>query len=389
MSNYNFLNSTTRVSIIEKGNEIVETFPGGVFSLKFHPEQGSWFDKEGDIRINLDNVYGDHVDYADLFYKGYCSRDRSTGVLLTGLKGTGKTLISKILSRKFIERGLPVILIDRPLPPSVISDMLGKIETECMIIIDEFEKNFEIEDQNRLLSFLDGTYSSKRMVVVIANDVEDLTPYILDRPNRMLFRKHFSGLTVKELNDFLDRKLGDELPGLRAELINYVKLHHQVTYDIVNNIVEVCKLFDCGLLQAMDILNIPGKGNISVPVKITLFGDRKKLIDYFIEVSGNYDDPKDFIRNNSDRLLFDSVSDVVPGINPISSIVKNLYLSHADTQLNVLLPRCELTSLMKALGISNVDLTDMNINEDLWDKDVISVDFGGAYLEIEKLTGKK
>ena len=88
-------------------NMIDGPLPRGVYNLSFHPKIGYYLKRTQDFSLPP-KVYGD-LSIADRYLKTYNHRTRNTGVLLTGQKGSGKTILAKYLA---IKSGLPVICIN-------------------------------------------------------------------------------------------------------------------------------------------------------------------------------------------------------------------------------------------------------------------------------------
>lgn len=387
MSKYDFLDSSSKVTIIGSGNKIVKDFPQGVFKLMYHPEEGAWFNKEPLIDMNIKEVYGSHDKYAELFYRGYMNRNNSTGVLLTGLKGTGKTLISRILSKRFLEEGKPVIIIDRELPVPVIVDTVGRIEGEYLLVIDEFEKNYEEAEQNKLLSFLDGLHNSKRMVIIIANDVSKLTKFIVDRPNRMLFRKHFKGLTHEELTDYLNSRIGTSHPELREELEKYIDITPNVSFDIVTNIVDTCMMFGFTFQEVLEVLNVPGRDSIVVDFTLEFYGVPKYVGEMVVG------EGKPFL--NHDSFLY-GLDGCYLRHGLINSGRKELILKReysiplSDVFFGVLdyLNEGDVRKFLDELKFDLAPLFKLDVENMIWENREIKLESKGCELIIKRMDGK-
>ena len=106
-------------------------------------------------------IYGDVYKSVDRIYNTFTDRDSSTGVLLVGEKGSGKTLLSKLLIIKAAEQQLPCIIINSPWTGDKFNQLIQNIQQPCVVLFDEFEKVYEEKDQNSILTLLDGVYPSK------------------------------------------------------------------------------------------------------------------------------------------------------------------------------------------------------------------------------------
>ena len=114
----------------------------------------------------------------------------TTGVLLSGLKGSGKTLLAKKMAK---ESGLPIIVIDKNVYADDIEGFFAKITTECCVIFDEIDKYW---NTRYLLGFLDGVKPTcKKLVIATCNDEKEIDQYLNDRCSRIRYKKTFKGLT--------------------------------------------------------------------------------------------------------------------------------------------------------------------------------------------------
>ena len=114
----------------------------------------------------------------------------TTGVLLSGLKGSGKTLMSKWIAK---ESNLPVIVIDSSVCSEDIEGFFAKITTDVCVVFDEIDKYW---NTRYLLGFLDGVKPTcKKLVVATCNDEKEVDKYLNDRCSRIRYKKKFTSLS--------------------------------------------------------------------------------------------------------------------------------------------------------------------------------------------------
>lgn len=195
---------------------------GKVYNLKWDRYNGmSYFEEDGLLSLPA-KVYTTKSD--DVFIKRvntYFQKTSklSTGVMLSGIKGTGKTVMAKLIAKN---SNLPIIVVDEDYPTGRINDFFRKFETPVTIIFDEVDKHWDTED---LLGWLDGVQTNaKKLVLFTCNNEDRVNDYLKDRCSRVRYIRHF------EANDnarFLKEILKDK--GIANEEID-------PTYNfIVNN----------------------------------------------------------------------------------------------------------------------------------------------------------
>lgn len=129
----------------------------------------------------------------------------TTGVLLSGLKGSGKTLLAKKIA---IESKLPIIVVDKNVYADDIEGFFARIETDVCVLFDEIDKYW---NTRYLLGFLDGVKPTcKKLVVATCNNEKEIDEYLNDRCSRIRYKKTFRGLTKEVvkgiINDIIDNK---------------------------------------------------------------------------------------------------------------------------------------------------------------------------------------
>ena len=169
-----------------------------------------------------EKLYGKHEEKINKLVKAYEKFDRSMGVIFSGDKGIGKSIASRMLCEKMVAKGLPIIMVGDDYPG--IADFIDSIQQECVVIFDEFEKNFRIEEQrchdadessagdggaqDKLLSLFDGTSSAiKRLYLITCNDIWQLSDFLVNRPGRFHYHIRWQYPTADEVREYLTDKV--------------------------------------------------------------------------------------------------------------------------------------------------------------------------------------
>ena len=158
-------------------------------------------------------LYGLNQKFIDYVLKTYENTTGNLGVLLDGIKGTGKTVVAKELCNHL---QLPVILVQSmgsDTNDKLIKYLSTAIDFDCIFFFDEYEKEFK--DSSDVLSFMDGTYNSiYRKVFLLTTNELNVDSNLLGRPSRIRYKKSFGNLseevTREILNDILEDKTAIE-----------------------------------------------------------------------------------------------------------------------------------------------------------------------------------
>lgn len=184
-----------------------EGLPKGIYEVKLSMA-GFYLSKIAESFTFDYKLYGLNQKFIDYVLKTYENTTGNLGVLLDGIKGTGKTVTAKELCNHL---QLPVILVQSmgDTNDKLIKYLSTAIDFDCIFFFDEYEKEFK--DSSDVLSFMDGTYNSiYRKVFLLTTNELKVDPNLLGRPSRIRYKKSFDNLpeevTREILNDILEDK---------------------------------------------------------------------------------------------------------------------------------------------------------------------------------------
>ncbi len=214
-----------------------DNLPAKTYKVFFSPQTGFFLEETSNLEVN-EKIYGVHESKVDKVLKNFTSFNRNLGVILSGDKGIGKSISAKLLGKKAISLGIPVILCNENYPG--IADFLGSIEQEVVIIFDEFDKTFAIGGDNgrdndridshspeqsgaqtSLLTLFDGLYPGKKLFVITCNDLHNLSEFLVNRPGRFHYHLRFKYPTSDEIREYLSDKVDKKYHDQIEEVVKF------------------------------------------------------------------------------------------------------------------------------------------------------------------------
>lgn len=186
----NFIKNGNDIFVMPKGLDY-DLEPGKVYDFKIGK---AWGQVVSELKLNGEmnlpsTIYQTKKDkiFINRVINNFNKSDKNTtGVLLTGDKGTGKSVTAKLLAK---EANLPIIIIDSSSNTSLLEGYFKNITTPVCILLDEVDKYF---NTNEMLTFLDGLHkTAKKLVIMTANNEDNLSNFIKNRCSRIRYYRHY------------------------------------------------------------------------------------------------------------------------------------------------------------------------------------------------------
>lgn len=238
-------------------------------------EDKSFLLRDGELTLPK-KIYGG-TGLEERILKSFNSSNKSVGVLLEGLKGSGKTLFSKVLAKK---SGLPIIIVDEEYPVQRAVEFFAKIKQPICLLFDELEKNTYFWRTDKLLKLLDGVQPGpKKLTIMTCNNIDNLDDNLKNRCSRIRYYIHYDGLSLSSIQEIVNDVIENESNknGLADKIFNSVKTK---SYD---NIISICKeinIFPDMLFEdVMSIMNIDVNSNNLELTNLTMTNEefRKRI----------------------------------------------------------------------------------------------------------------
>jgi hypothetical protein len=277
---YFLKNGNTYQVSSKEAMDLHEQLPAGNYVIKKNEMTGALYLEAIDSFEIKGKVYGDTLKRADRILRSFGDRPASTGVMLTGEKGSGKTLLAKMLSVKGYEQGIPTIVINAPWCGDKFNAFIQSIEQPLIVIFDEFEKVYDESEQEAMLTLLDGVYPSKKLFVLTCNDKWRVNAHMRNRPGRIFYSLEYKGLDAEFIREYCQDNLVNKEH--IDKIVGIAGTFDQFNFDMFKALVEEMNRYNETPQESMAMLNAkPEYGNSSrYKIKLMVDGEEVKDTNY-------------------------------------------------------------------------------------------------------------
>ena len=194
------------------------------------------------------------------------SENGFTGVMLSGLKGSGKTIMAKSIAN---ESNLPIINIDKSIRPwalKVLVELLG--DTNICFMFDELDKLLEDYDDSALLQILDGADTKgKHMILFTCNNEAYISEYLIDRCSRIRYWRKFDEMSPSLIMEVLNDKLNDKKEA--ESLTDFIKDNFEIcSFDNIASFINEVNNYPTATFEELfEDMNLTPKNGQIKPAK--------------------------------------------------------------------------------------------------------------------------
>lgn len=274
MSKKVFIESDGIVSVYS-GDRIKysESLEPKTYKIGFSMMGGFYLEEIKDIEPATDKIYGSTIKNSEHIVSYFNSTEDNVGVLFSGPKGYGKSLMSKYIAKVEKEQyKRPIIYVSEPF--NGLKDFIVNFKN-CIFIFDEFEKIFSsykreekdldpnckngLSSQENFLTLFDGTSGSNHnMFIIIVNNVNRVSDYLIGRPGRIRYHYKFESVPKEDIIEYCNDNIADkdENYNVFIEDLSSFSMRNKISYDVLNSIVSEYNIFKGKLSDILSILNM-------------------------------------------------------------------------------------------------------------------------------------
>lgn len=253
--------------------DLRDHLPVGTYTVRVSME-GFYLEESDDFKLS-GKIYGKAPRQADRILATFKDRPNTTGVLLNGEKGSGKTMLAKVISQKAAEMGISTLIVNSSFHGDGFNSFMQSITEPVIVIFDEFEKVYDDKEQEAILTLMDGVYPSKKMFILTVNDKYKVNSHMRNRPGRIFYMIEYKGLDAEFIEEYCRDNLKNQV--YVPQVSRLTLLFDSFNFDMLKALVEEMNRYDESPQQAMEMLNAKPYDAGTIRHNVEAFIDGKKV----------------------------------------------------------------------------------------------------------------
>jgi hypothetical protein len=270
-----FLKNGTSFRVSSKeAMDLHEKLPAGNYTVAVDMMGNFYLESIDDFEIPT-KMYGNTLRHTDRIINSFWKRPQQTGVLLNGEKGSGKTLLAKNISVELAKQDVPTIVINRDWTGDGFFKLLQDIDQPCVVLFDEFEKVYDREKQEEILTLLDGVFGSKKLYILTVNDKWRVDSHMRNRPGRIFYLLDFKGLDQVFIREYCVDNLNNKQ--YIEQICSLTSLFGEFNFDMLKALVEEMNRYNESPTEALEMLNAKPEYDEGAKYEIKLINGGKEI----------------------------------------------------------------------------------------------------------------
>jgi hypothetical protein len=230
----------------------------------------------------------------------------TTGVLLNGLKGSGKTVDANQIA---ILSGLPIILLGKHADMSDLYYFFKHVRRNICIIADEIDKH--TNQMEGMYELMDGSEEGfRKLIIMTANSVTKMDTNLMNRPGRVRYFRTYTEISPYYLKGIV-KESGIHDPDEIIE--QFIKSYFDIgSLDVIKAFIDEVKVFgtgkkitEAGLYRLVKQMNIELKGQNKFRDVIKTKRDSGEFLNQLMEIVNGSQ-----ISEKQHQILADKIDDV-------------------------------------------------------------------------------
>lgn len=239
---------------INRATKVESGLKSGVYTA-VKPPLGPIYLVEAPLYDLPKKIYGEIKGRKERILNTFADRSGNTGILLVGEQGSGKTLLAHEVINNFVtQKNGVAIVINSPITGPELDDLISHIDQDAIVFIDEFEKLYDHNDQELMLSTMCGSFSKRKMFILTCNDRWRVNQHMINRPGRIYYRYNYDGLGELFIREYCEDTLKD-----KSKIDDIVLTSNAVrkfNFDMLKAIVEELNRYGEDVRTVVEHLNI-------------------------------------------------------------------------------------------------------------------------------------
>lgn len=233
--------------------DIYDDLPIGVFNMHQDMNGSLYLEHMSDEFELPTKLYGLEEKFIARVENAYDKLEENIGIMMSGIKGTGKSVTAKVICNKL---KLPVIVVDADYP--ALSDFLCHVKQDCIVFVDEYEKiigGYSGKGEVDFLTLMDGATSGggRKIFLLTANEL-NISPNLIERPSRIRYLKEFGNLTIENIKMIVEDRLN--IKELKSNVIDFICTLNLITVDTVCSVISEVNITGETPEEFYDVFNI-------------------------------------------------------------------------------------------------------------------------------------